>query len=170
MSITLTNDQSAALLLMETNAESLKTSDLVKTLKEMRVKDEFIEAFVEMSTKTAKTVYGKTIKVGKIVTNHIVDFAVQNPSLTIGTAVGAAIGALALYIPWIGPMLAPLTIPLGALLGASAGAQLDALSKGKIIGPIQGIVSAATELANLFFKILIDVFKVIFNKESFVGK
>jgi hypothetical protein len=78
-------------------------------------------------------------------------------------AVGAAVGFLVNAIPFIGPVLAPLATALGIVIFGIAGQRLDKRAQGKEVnGGILGIAEDIVEIAAAFFKLLADVFNIIF--------
>lgn len=102
-----------------------------------------------------RVIAGEVITVGKIVVHEIGKFLHANPKLAIGLALGAAIGSLITAIPLIGPLLAPLSILLTSLYGAGVGATMHTASVST------SPVTAALQLANSFFELLVSIFNAI---------
>ncbi len=108
----------------------------------------------------------KVISIGKIILFKIIEFIKEHPYLSIGVALGAAIGLLVSFIPFLGQLLAPLATVLGIPIGAIAGHRLDKRRQGKKIydTDIIGISEEIIEIAGEFFKLMIDVFSVVFRE------
>lgn len=106
-----------------------------------------------------KCVAGHVIQVGKVIVCRIIEFIRSYPHTAMGVLIGAAIGSLTGAIPFLGPVLAPLATSLGAIVGGVAGAKIDVGCDGT-----QAVVVVARD----FFKMLIDIFNALFNKNSAV--
>lgn len=171
--IALTVEQKMALMQMKGNAGRISLEDRYNDLKQSGLPLEAIGALTDLSMKTAKTIAGEVIDIGKIIVMKILDFVKENPTLSIGIAIGGAIGALAAFIPFIGPFIAPLSIGLGAAAGAVIGNQIsgvDNLNDGvDKIGeladsPITTTLKNAIDIGKKFFQLLKDILVAIFNK------
>lgn len=163
----LTIKQRTELMSLESKAKLRSMDDRYIECKKLGLPSELTTAFTEMSIKTAKTVAGKTIEVGKIVIDKVIDFIKENPNMALGTVIGAAIGAMTHMIPFIGPVIGPLVTFAGAAIGAIAGHRLDKANKGEEVAT--GIIALAGDLITIakeFFKLLADIFNAILDKKS----
>lgn len=100
-----------------------------------------------------KEIWGKVLKVGKIIFLKIAEFIAKYPHVAIGILVGAAIGFLVNGIPLLGPLLSPITTALGALAGGIAGAKIDTGKDG-----LQSLIIVVKD----FFSLIIEIFQAIF--------
>jgi hypothetical protein len=90
------------------------------------------------------------------------DFLIANPKIAIGAALGACATTLVASVPFIGPLLAPLASSIFMLYGAGVGAA--AQGGDYSMSP----VSAAFELAQKFFELLVLIFNGV--KEYWVTR
>lgn len=104
-----------------------------------------------------KKIGGKVIEVGKVIFCRIMQFIGTYPKTAIGILVGAAIGSLASAVPLLGSLLAPITTALGAVMGGLAGAKMDT---GK------NELECVMQIAQDFFKMIIDIFSALFGKSE----
>ncbi len=95
---------------------------------------------------------GELVGVGKIIVRKILDFLIANPKIAVGGALGACATMIVASVPFIGSMLAPLVASIFMLYGAGVGA--TAQNGIYSMSP----VSAAYELAQKFFELLISIF------------
>jgi len=167
MTATLTVQQQMGLMGMESNSKRTTMEERYAEFKALGLPSEITTAFTEMSKKTAKTVAGKSIEIGKIMIDQIIVFIKENPNMATGAAIGAAVGALGFLIPFIGPVIGPLTTVIGAALGGVTGHRIDKRNKGEqsSVG-IQGVMEDLITIAKAFFKLLADIFKAIIDQKS----
>lgn len=163
----LTIKQRTDLMAIESRAKSRSMDDRYMECKNYGLPTELISAFTEMSMKTAKTIAGKTIEVGKIVIDKVIDFIKENLNMAIGAVIGASVGALSHMIPFIGPVIGPLVTFAGAAVGAIAGHRMDKAKKGEDVSTgIIGLAGDLITIAKEFFKFLADIFNAILDKKS----
>lgn len=161
--IDLTVEQRMALMTMESKAKQKTSLDVFKELVAMGFSDEVITGLKEISLKTAKDITGKTIEVGKIIINNIIDFIKENKGLAIGMLLGAALGALTAFIPFIGPIIAPFMTKLGVVVGGLVGNKIQNTPNNTgITGEIENIKNVAVT----FFNLLKAIFNAIFRPEA----
>jgi hypothetical protein len=163
----LTIKQRTELMALESRAKSRSMDDRYIECKKLGLPAELTTAFTEMSIKTAKTIAGKTMEVGKIVIDKVIDFINENPNMAIGAVIGASVGALSNMIPFIGPVIGPLVTFAGATVGAIAGHRLDKAKKGEDVS--KGIMALAGDLITIakeFFNLLAEIFNTILDKKS----
>ncbi len=148
--------------LWQVEANSISSSELYVLLNELGLSHEITIRLHELATYTKK-VSNKFIHVGKILLLKIIEFIKAHPYLATGVAIGAAVGYLVNYIPFIGPILAPLATALGIVFFGIAGHRLDKRNQGQEVqNGILGIAEDVIEVAVAFFKLLTDVFNVVF--------
>lgn len=99
---------------------------------------------------------------GKIIVTKILDFLIANPKIAVGAALGACATTLVASVPLIGPLLAPLSASIFMVYGAGVGAAAQAGDYS--MSP----VSAAFELAQKFFELLVSIFNGV--KEYWVAR
>jgi hypothetical protein len=152
--------------LLELSLINAETSDasfddvMVEALKR-GIAPEIVTRLSEVWAK-AFLISGEIIGVGRIVVTKILEFVVANPKIAIGAALGACATTLVASVPFIGPLLAPLTASVFMLYGAGIGAA--AQSGDYSMSP----VSAAFELAQKFFELLVAIFNGI--KEHWITR
>ncbi len=148
--------------LLDAEAASTRSEHIYLWLRESGLPSEVAIRIHSLVDKTAE-VAGRVYNVGKIIVIRVIEFIKAHPNMAIGMAVGASIGALTSMIPFLGPYLAPVATAIGATLGAVAGHRNDKMREGKIVNT--GIIAVAQdllEIATEFFRLVIDVFNVIF--------
>lgn len=158
------------LVLLDAEANSIARSDLYLWLRKSGLPSEVVirlNNFVDTTIEIANFI----ISIGKIVLIKIIEFVRAHPNLATGIAVGAAVGALVSMIPFLGPYLGTVAMALGVTLGAIVGYRRDKLDKGEsadldIYNPIS-ITQDLIEIAKEFFKLLIDVFNLVFDGQDF---
>lgn len=148
------------LALWDTEAESVKSSDVYAQLQDLGLPEEIVSRLHELITFTKK-VAGKVLAVGKIVLLKIIEFVKAHPFLVagmgVGYVIGAAISGLIISVPILGPLLAPVASALGIAsiaIGAVIGHKLDK--------QFQGVGEDISEIVQQFFALLIDVFNTMF--------
>jgi len=167
MTISLTAQQQMTLMGMEARSNRITMEDRYTEFKKLGLPSELTTAFTEMSVKTAKTVVGKSIEVGKIIIDQIILFIKENPNMAVGAAIGAAVGALGFLIPFIGPVVGPVTTAIGAGVGAIAGHHIDKSNKGEQVSEgVRGVAEDLITIAKAFFKLLADIFTAIIDTKS----
>lgn len=152
---------------LNAEAESIKSSDFYVWLDSSGLPPEVSIRLKELIEKT-KEIAGHVISVGRIILMKIIEFVKAHPNFFIGAAIGAAIGYLAHLIPLIGNLLAAITVPLGIFIGAFYGHAMDKREQGKTASAndvLLGIPQDIIEIAKDFFKLLAEIFNVIFNKK-----
>jgi len=191
--IVLTAPQKMALMQMKGNAGRMSIEDRYSEFKQSGLPLEVIGALTDLSMKTAKTIAGEIIDIGKIIVMKILEFVKENPSLSIGIAIGGAVGALAVFIPFIGPFIAPLTVGLGVSIGAIIGNQMSDVNvvgiakdlkngtnytseedfdkaeektKELFDSPVYTTIKNAIDIAKKFFKLLKEIILAIFNRKA----
>lgn len=148
------------LLILNSEAETMSSSDVYAWLKECGLSDEIairLKGIAEITAEVGKRV----INVGKMILIKIIEFVKAHAYLAIGIAVGAAIGVLAGMIPWIGWILAPIVTLIGVTVGALAGHRLDKAATD--IPQNSGLVAIGQdiiEIASAFFKLFVDIFNL----------
>lgn len=148
------------LTLWNAEAESIKNSDLYIWLQESGLPSEVAIRMLQLISTSAE-VGGRLIHVGKIILIRIIDFVKENSNLVIGVAVGAAIGSLINAVPFLGSILMPISVAFGATVGAIAGHRIDKANQSQSISTgLVGTFQDVIEIANSFFRLLIDVFKI----------
>lgn len=157
------------LLLLSSEAEAISNGDIYAWLKDMGLPNEVairLKDFAEMTAEVGK----RAIHVGKLILIKMIAFVKAHPKLAVGIAIGAAIGSLVSAIPWIGPFLAPIATILGVAIGALAGHRLDksAAAQNQNDGRI-AIAQDLIEIANDFFDLLIDIFKLTMSEATIKG-
>jgi xanthosine utilization system XapX-like protein len=150
--------------LLNAEAEATTNSDLYLWLRESGLPAEVSIRLMNMVDCTGK-VADKIISIGKIILIKVIEFVKAHPNLSIGIAVGAALSLLASTIPFLGAFLAPIVGLLGIAVGAVAGHRLDKLEKGQVVNTNVETIEIGKdviEIAKEFFKLLIDIFNVVF--------
>lgn len=148
--------------LWQVDAESMSSRDLYVWLNDAGLPYEVTTRLHELATYTKK-VGSKFFAVGKIILIKIIEFVKAHSYLATGVAVGAAVGFLVSAIPFIGPLLAPLATALGIVIFGIAGHRVDKRSQGKEVNSgILGVAEDIIEIAAAFFKLLAEVFNIIF--------
>jgi len=153
---------------LNAEAESIKSSDFYAWLDNSGLPPEVSIRLKDLIEKT-KEIAGHVISVGRIILMKILEFVKAHPNFFIGAAVGAAIGSLAHLVPFIGNLLATITVPLGIFIGAFYGHTMDKREQGKTAIPndvLLGIPQDIIEIAKDFFKLLAEIFNVIFDKKN----
>lgn len=165
--IVLTAPQKMAFMQMKGNAGRISMEDRYSDLKKSGLPQEVIGAFTDLSMKTAKTVTGEAIDIGKIIIDEIIKFIKANPNMAVGALIGAAIGSLTSLIPFIGPLIAPIGIAAGAMAGAIVGHRIDKKNKGEELSDgIIGIAEDIFTLAKEFFNMLVSIVKTYIDSKS----
>jgi len=160
-------NQKVALMAMESKAKTVSMTERYSEFKKMGLPAELITAFTELSFKTAKTVAGKALEIGKIIIDQVIEFIKRNPNMAIGVLVGAAVGSLTTFIPFIGPFIAPLTMFVGATLGGVSGHRVDKKRRGENLHEgLLGIADDVFTVAKEFFKLICDIFRLILDQKS----
>jgi hypothetical protein len=157
------------LLLLSSEAEAFSNGDIYAWLKDMGLPNEVAIRLKDFSEITAD-VGKRVIHVGKLILIKMIAFVKAHPKLAVGIAIGAAIGSLVSAIPWIGLFLAPIATMLGVAVGALAGHRLDksAAAQTQNDGRI-AIAQDLIEIANDFFNLLIDIFKLTMSEATIKG-
>ncbi len=147
------------LALWQVDADSMSSSDLFVWLNDSGLPLEVTTRLHQLVSYTKKIGH-KVLAIGKIILIKIIEFVQAHPNLVMGVAIGAAVGLLAGAIPFVGPLLAPIATALGVTIGAIAGHRLDQGHRQHdgIIGVAQDVI----QIAQAFFKLLIDVFNTVF--------
>lgn len=165
--MTLTPQQKAQLMMMESKAGRITMIERYAQLKELNLPQELVTAFNDISMKTAKTIAGKTIEIGKIVIDKIIDFVKENPNMAIGVLIGAVIGALTSLIPFIGPIIAPLAAIVGAGIGGYVGHRMDKKAAGEnVSNGLVGVTEDLITIAKKFFALFKDIFDAVVDKNT----
>jgi hypothetical protein len=152
---------------LNAESESIKSSDFYIWLDNAGLPPEVSIRLKELVEKT-KEIAGRVISVGRIILMKIIEFVKAHPNFFIGAAIGAAIGSLAHLVPFIGNLLAAITVPLGIFIGAFYGHKMDKREQGIEPSPndvLMGIPQDIIEIAKDFFKLLAEIFNVIFDKK-----
>jgi hypothetical protein len=150
--------------LWNAEAEATTSSDLYLWLRESGLPAEVAIRLMNMVDHTEE-VADRIIHIGKIILIKIIEFVKAHPHLSIGVAVGAALSLLASMIPFLGAFLAPIVGLLGVAVGAVAGHRLDKLEKGQTVNMRVELIEIGQdiiEIAKEFFKLLIDIFNILF--------
>ena len=142
------------LTLLNAEASEARFDDLVVDAVSRGIPVELVTRLRELWD-TVQLVAGEAIAIGRIVVSQIIDFLKRNPKLSLGLALGAAIAVLVGGIPIIGSLLQPLSSWVATLYGAGVGA---AMEQGDFSG---SPYTAAIELANKFFELLVLVFRSV---------
>jgi hypothetical protein len=153
--------------LWNAEAESVSSSDLYLWLRESGLPSE-VAIRLQNLVGTVTKVGSKAISVGKIILIKVIEFAKAHPNLAIGIAIGAAIGVLVSMIPFLGVYLAPIATVISSTIGAIAGHRLDKLDKGQVVNSSSDLIvigQDVIEIAKEFFKLLIGIFNMVFNKQ-----
>ena len=159
------------LVLWNAESESVSSSDLYLWLRESGLPSE-VAIRLQSLVDTVTEVGGKIISIGRIILVKIIEFVKAHPNFATGIAVGAAIGAMVSMIPFIGVYLAPIATVISSTIGAIVGHRLDKIDKGQSVNmstDLFAITQDAIEIAKSFFKLLIDVFNMVFNEKSLQG-
>jgi hypothetical protein len=156
------------LMLWNAEAEAIDSGDLYIWLRESGLPSEAairLKGLIDITIDLAD----HAINIGKIVLLKIIEFLKANPNLAIGVALGVAVGLLVGTIPLLGPLLAPIATALGVTAGAIVGHQLDKRSQGTgqsaSLNPAD-ITASVIEIAQAFFKLLIDTINAVFEGQS----
>ena len=163
--------QDLKLTLWNAEAESMTSSDLYLWLRESGLPDE-VAIRLKNLVDTVTKVGDRIIHIGKIILIKIIEFVKAHSNLVIGIAIGAAIGALTSTIPFLGVVLAPIVTAITVTIGAIAGLQIDKLKNGHAINRDVNLITIGQdviEIAKDFFKLLIDIFNIIFDKQVLIG-
>ncbi|MBS3029950.1 MAG: hypothetical protein HCA25_23600 [Dolichospermum sp. DET50] len=151
--------------LWNADAEATASSDFYLLLQEMGLPEEVVTRLHQLISNTIK-VGEKVVSIGKVVLKKIFEFVKAHPflvtSVGISAVVASAIYSLIVSIPFLGQFLEPVARALGigiVVTGAVIGHTLD--KKYADVG--QNIV----EVANEFFKLLIDVFSAVSYQVAF---
>ena len=148
--------------LWQIEADSISSSELYVWLNDTGLPPEVTIRLQELAIYTKKA-GNKVIHIGKIILLKIIEFVKAHRHLALGVAIGGAIGYLVNSIPFIGPILSPLATALGIVIFGIAGHRLDKRVQGKEVhNGILGVAEDVIEIAAAFFKLLADVFNVIF--------
>ncbi|MEB3885847.1 hypothetical protein [Lyngbya sp. CCY1209] len=146
--------------LWQIEADSTSNTELYVWLSDSGLSPEVALRLHEMMSHT-QTVGQKVFSVGKIVLIKIIEFVKDHPFLVAGVGIGATVGAavagIITAIPFIGQLLAPIALALGITItaaGAVFGHNMDRR--------FQGVGEEIVEIATIFFKLVADVFNVIF--------
>lgn len=148
--------------LWQVEADSMTSSNLYVWLQDSGLPHEVIIRLHELATYTKK-IGSKVLAVGKIVLIKIIEFVKEHPYLATGVAVGVAVGFLVNSIPFLGTILAPLATALGIIVFGIAGHRRDKRDQGKEVqSGFFGVAEDVVEIAANFFKLLGDVFNIVF--------
>lgn len=156
------------LVSLNAEAESINSSNFYAWLDSSGLPSEIsirLKSLVELT----KEVSGRIISIGRIVLMKIIEFVKAHPKFFIGVAVGAAVGALANMIPLIGGLLSSITVPLGAFIGAYQGNRMDRKDQGNQNNSsnlFESIPQDIIEISLEFFKLLAEIFNVVFENKS----
>ena len=148
------------LAILNAEAEYVSSANFYAWLKDLGLPDEVairLKSVAEITAEVGKRV----INVGKLILMKIIEFVKAHPNMAVGIAIGAAIGVLVNTVPLIGPFLAPIASMLGVAILGLAGHRLDKASTGQL--QKSGLVALGqdvVEVASVFFKLLIDIFKL----------
>lgn len=154
--------------LWQADADEFSSNELYIWLSETKLPNEVTIRLHQLLGYTKK-IASKVYSIGKIIIIKIIEFVKAHPSLVMGAGIGAAIGAavasLIISVPFFGQLLSPLATALGitiTVIGAVAGHRLDRRNQGKEVqSGILGIAENIIEVANIFFKLVADVFNIL---------
>ena len=147
------------LALLTAEAKSVRSSDFYAWLRDQGI-PESAAIRLKALTELVIQIGGHTFNVGKALVARVIAFVEAHPHLVVGAAIGAALSALVAAVPFIGPALAPFAAVLGLAIGTIAGHRIDQGHVSAGMNPIS-VATEAIEVASAFFKLLIDMLKIL---------
>jgi hypothetical protein len=151
------------LALWNAEAESIDSSDLYAWLRESGLPPEIAIRLKDLLGITEQFA-GKIIHTGKIVLFKIIEFIKAHPNVSTAIALAAAISVLINTIPFLGPILSPIALVIGVAYGTVVGHRMDKVEQG--YAP-SNISESIIEIAREFFKLFIDIFNLVFDKNNY---
>lgn len=151
--------------LWQADADSIGSNELYVWFSDSGLPNEVIIRLHQLISYTKK-VGNKVFSIGKIIIIKLIEFIKAHPSLVIGAAIGIGVASLITSVPFFGQLLAPVAAALGitiTMLGAVAGHRVDKRNQGQEVQDgIVGIAENVVEIASIFFKLIADVFNLVF--------